>query len=117
MHIDTNPVSSADKDSFSYIPNLNQILENPACQDCSFTWEQVQVLQNYLYPGTENLRRNIIIVPYPSHPRVQEHTHDYFEMLFVLSGSCAHYIDKNYSLLHEGDFQSSSQPDWKENRL
>lgn len=98
-----SPESSMMEQDFTYSSNLNKMLTHPANSCTSLTWEQVQQLQHFQYPDTASIKRNVLVVPYPPHADVLTHNHTYFEMVYVLSGSCPHHIEKSYSLLSEGD--------------
>lgn len=89
---------------FSEPQNLEQILSHPANYSNVLNWEQVLELQALQYPNTEPLMRNLLLIPFHPHNNVQKHQHTYFEMIYVISGSCAHHVENNYSILNEGDF-------------
>lgn len=46
---------------------------------------------------------NVIILKQPQ-PEIPEHTHTYFEMIYIFSGSCVHLIHQDTVTLHAGDF-------------
>lgn len=51
-------------------------------------------------PGTEH---NVILLKQPR-LEIPEHTHTYFELIYVLSGSSVHCINQNAETFSEGDF-------------
>lgn len=89
--------------NFSDIPNLNIILEHPLNFCVSLNWEQLHTLQELQYPGTSTLKRNVLVASYPDRADAVTHKHDFFEILYVYSGTCTHYVEKNFTPLHEGD--------------
>ncbi|MBQ0001000.1 MAG: AraC family transcriptional regulator [Clostridiales bacterium] len=84
--------------------DLEQLFQNPINQFECLTWPHIRILQNYLYPETRNINRNLLVTPYLPKDSVSRHEHTYFEMIYVLSGSCAHHVENSYSILNEGDF-------------
>lgn len=82
---------------------VQKILNHPINQKTSLVWENIHSLQELLYPDTSHLQRNILVANYLPHNKVVEHDHHYFEILYVHSGSCTHHVEKQYSILNEGD--------------
>ncbi len=67
------------------------------------TWEHVLNLMQDSYGKSAGYPLNIVVLKQP-HMEIPEHTHDYFELIYVLSGNSIHSINGNKETLHEGDF-------------
>ncbi|MDE6202990.1 MAG: AraC family transcriptional regulator [Lachnospiraceae bacterium] len=48
--------------------------------------------------------RDVFIIRHPRYTRLFLHTHNYFEINFVASGSCTFYFEKESRVLNEGEF-------------
>ncbi|MCM1154525.1 MAG: AraC family transcriptional regulator [Roseburia sp.] len=66
------------------------------------TWDFALQLMYDEYRIDQNLKHNIIILTESLHS-VPEHTHDFFEAVYILSGTYTHQINQNTELLHAGD--------------
>lgn len=55
-----------------------------------------------VYPSRPTRKRYVLFLK-SARQELTEHTHTYFEMIYVLSGSCTHSINGNIETLHEGD--------------
>lgn len=67
------------------------------------TWNHVLAVMRDTYgaaPGTEH---NVILLKQPR-LEVPEHTHTYFEFIYVVSGSSTHLLNRNPETFFEGDF-------------
>ena len=67
------------------------------------TWNHAQAVMRDTYgtaPGTDH---NVILVRQPR-LEIPEHTHTYFELLYVLSGTSTQSVNGNPETLYEGDF-------------
>lgn len=67
------------------------------------TWEHVLSLMQDSYGTGADCPLNIVVLKQP-HMETPEHTHNYFEFIYVLSGHSIHSINGNKETLHEGDF-------------
>ena len=52
---------------------------------------------------SKNLFRNVACTPHPSGSLHSYHTHDFYEMNFVLKGKCINYVSGENIEMHEGD--------------
>lgn len=66
------------------------------------TWENVLQLAHSQYHSFPDSGQNIIVLESPDYP-IAEHTCTYFEMVYVLSGSCCHRINQYTEQMYEGD--------------
>ena len=67
------------------------------------TWNHILNIMRDAYgivPGTEH---NIVLLKQPR-MEIPVHTHTYFELIYVLSGTSVHYINQNAETFSEGDF-------------
>lgn len=67
------------------------------------TWNHILSITREAYqivPGTEH---NIVLLK-QSRLAIPMHTHTYFELIYILSGSSVHYINQNAETFYEGDF-------------
>lgn len=67
------------------------------------SWEDVLDLAKIQYHINTNQSHHILFIR-PGHKELPKHTHDYFEMIYVLSGTSTHLINGNLETLREGDF-------------
>lgn len=68
----------------------------------AITWEQMTQLMCDTYHPSQKLKHNIIVLQNPSFP-APEHTHSFFEMVYVLSGSGTHLINRHPETFRAGD--------------
>lgn len=67
------------------------------------TWNHMLRIMRDTYetgPGNEH---NVILLKQPR-LEIPVHTHTYFEIIYVLSGSCVHSVNQNAETFSEGDF-------------
>lgn len=67
------------------------------------SWENVLDLAKMQYPISADQNHHILFVR-SSCRELPEHTHEYFEMIYVFSGTSTHLINGNMEILREGDF-------------
>lgn len=68
------------------------------------TWNHILNIMRDAYgivPGTEH--NNIVLLKQPR-MEIPVHTHTYFELIYILSGTSVHYINQNAETFSEGDF-------------
>jgi len=66
------------------------------------TWESMLQYMQDVYRHTEEYRHNIVVLKNPAIPQY-EHTHDFFEMVYLLSGDETHLINQCPKHFHIGD--------------
>lgn len=55
------------------------------------------------YEATPGMDCNVILLKQP-HLEIPEHTHTYFELFYIVSGSSVHLINRNSETFSQGDF-------------
>ena len=67
------------------------------------TWNHILHVMRDAYATVPGAEHNIILLKQPR-LEVPVHTHTYFELIYILSGSSVHYINHNAETFSEGDF-------------
>lgn len=67
------------------------------------TWEQMLQFMRDTYHPAQEFKHNIIVLKNPSLPN-PEHIHTFFEMVYVLTGSGTHLINRHPETFSTGDF-------------
>lgn len=67
------------------------------------TWNHILNIVCDIYGIATDIERTVVLFK-PYGIEIPEHTHTYFEILYVLSGSCVHVINQNVENFSAGDF-------------
>lgn len=67
------------------------------------TWNHILSTMRDAYGTFPGLEHNIVLLRQPR-LQIPEHTHTYFEIIYILSGTSIHLINQNTEIFSEGDF-------------
>lgn len=67
------------------------------------TWNHVMDFMQRNY-GDAFVGEHHVVLMKQNKFEIPEHTHTYFEIIYVLSGSCTHFINQNAMMFSQGDF-------------
>lgn len=67
------------------------------------TWNHILNVIYDVYGIATDIERTVVLFK-PYGIEIPEHTHTYFEIIYVLSGSCVHAINQNVETFSAGDF-------------
>lgn len=67
------------------------------------TWNHALTVMRSSYEATPGMDCNVILLKQP-HLEIPEHTHTYFELFYIVSGSSVHLINRNSETFSQGDF-------------
>lgn len=101
IHLRHNTPPSTPMDFFTFLVKLP-----PDCDPRNIpllTWNHALTLMRDVYEKTPGVNHNVILLRQPR-LEIPEHTHTYFELLYILSGSSIQSINGNPEIFCEGDF-------------
>ena len=76
-------------------------IENSSCLP-QLTWDDILQLVQTAYDIRSEQKHNILFLR-SSREELPEHIHSYFEIIYVLSGTCVHSVNGNMETLQAGD--------------